>query len=112
LHVATPFCAMGQGVQVVEVKHPVCGVFPAQIPAQRCSVAPQLFPPVDDDVALELEELVDPLLDALLDALELDTLDVPPAPALPAPPEPPSLSRAPGAVPVAHAATNKPPSDR
>jgi hypothetical protein len=127
LQVAAPFCTAGHGVHVVEVKHPVAGVFPAQTPAQACSFGPHICPP---ELALLLDALLlDELpLDALLllDALPLDALlllfDAPPMPPIPpapdgSPPSPPSPAPGPLAVaqpPPSHApnpsATTKKPS--
>ncbi len=117
LQVAAPFCTTGHGVHVVDVKHPVCGVFPAQTPAQRCSVAPHCPPPELDELALLLDALLLDallldalLLDALLlDALLLDAPFMPPIPPAPGPPPSPPSPLNPGPVPVAQPLTSHDP---
>ena len=103
-----------QGAQDTEPKHPVCGVFWAQMPAQRCCAAPQSGPPpapvlllvVAGDV-VEVDVLVPVVVDVVLVDVVL-LLDVsPPAPPMPepAPPVPSKKLSVPVAQPSQNTAT-------
>lgn len=111
MQIAAPFCTVGHGVHVVDVKHPVAGVLPAQTPAQECSIGPHVCPPelvLLDELLLDELLLLDALLlDALLDELLFVAPPMPPKPPVSdSPPSPPPPSPGPAAVaqpPPSHA---------
>lgn len=128
VHVGDPFCTAAQGLHVWEVKQPLAGVLPVQMPEHECSGAlhvgpPELLlePPPDElllDEPPELLEDIEPLdelVDELVEDIEpldelLPVMSLPPSPLEepPAPPSPPTPSPGsnPGPVGVAQAPTN------
>jgi len=127
VQIVEPFWTGAQAAQVCDVKHPVVGVFPEQIPEHKCSDAPHIGPPelLLDDAPLD-ELLADELLDAapleeLFDEpvpldelvlivspppLPLDSPPLPPSPPSPPRPSSPPTPSKPGPEAVAHAPTN------